>query len=67
MQYNPPGGRLGAALAKIFGEEPNQTVREDLRHFKQLMETGEIPTTEGQPSGRRSSKTRTRTTSKARA
>jgi uncharacterized membrane protein len=54
LQYHPPGGKLGAAVAKIFGEEPNQTIREDLRRFKQLMETGEIPTTEGQPSGRAS-------------
>jgi len=54
LQYNPPGGRLGAAVAKLFGEEPNQTIREDLRRFKQLMEAGEIPTTTGQPSGRRS-------------
>ena len=52
LQYNPPGGKLGAAVARLFGEEPNQTIREDLRRFKQLMETGEIPTTEGQPSGR---------------
>ena len=54
MQYNPPGGKLGAAFAKIFGEEPNQQVHEDLHRFKQLMETGEIPTTRGQPAGRRS-------------
>jgi uncharacterized membrane protein len=53
LQYNPPGGKLGAAVAKLFGEEPNQTIREDLRRFKQLMEAGEIPTTTGQPSGRR--------------
>ena len=53
LQYNPPGGKLGAAVAKMFGEEPNQTIREDLRRFKQLMEAGEIPTTKGQPSGRR--------------
>jgi uncharacterized membrane protein len=53
LQYNPPGGRLGAAVAWMFGEEPNQTIREDLRRFKQLMEAGEIPTTKGQPSGRR--------------
>jgi uncharacterized membrane protein len=52
LQYNPPGGKLGAGVAKMFGEEPNQTIREDLRRFKQLMEAGEIPTTEGQPSGR---------------
>ena len=42
LQYHPPGGRLGAAVAKLFGEEPNQTIREDLRRFKQLMETGAI-------------------------
>jgi uncharacterized membrane protein len=57
LQYNPPGGRAGAAIARIFGEEPNQTIREDLRRFKQLMEAGEIPTTEGQPSGRVARKT----------
>lgn len=53
LQYSPPGGRLGAAVARVFGEEPNQTIREDLRRFKRLMETGEIPTTDGQSSGRR--------------
>ena len=52
LQYSPPGGKLGAAVAKRFGEEPNRQVREDLRRFKALLETGEIPTTEGQPSGR---------------
>jgi uncharacterized membrane protein len=52
LQYNPPGGKLGAGIAKMFGEEPNQTIREDLRRLKQLMEAGEIATTEGQPSGR---------------
>jgi uncharacterized membrane protein len=57
LQYNPPGGKAGAAIARIFGEEPNQTIREDLRRFKQLMEAGETPTTEGQPSGRLARKT----------
>ena len=52
--YNPPAGPLGAAVAKLFGEEPNQQVGEDLLHFKQLMETGEVATTEGQPHGKRS-------------
>lgn len=51
MQYNPPAGSLGAAFAKLFGEEPGTQVKEDLRHFKQIMETGEIPTVEGQSSG----------------
>lgn len=55
LEYDPPAGVLGAAVAKLFGEEPNQQVEEDLRRFKQLMETGVIPTTEGQSSGRRTS------------
>ena len=42
LQYNPPGGKAGAAVARIFGEEPSQTIREDLGRFKQLMETGKI-------------------------
>ena len=53
LEYDPPAGRLGAAVATLLGEEPNVQVREDLRRFKQLVETGEIATTEGQPSGRR--------------
>jgi uncharacterized membrane protein len=54
MQYSPPAGRLGAAIAWMLGHEPNQTIREDLRRFKQLLETGEAPTTKGQPRGRQS-------------
>lgn len=52
LQYEPPGGRIGAALAWLLGHEPSQTVRADLRRLKQLMEAGEIPTTAGQPRGR---------------
>ena len=51
--YRPPAGRLGAAFAMLFGEEPEQQIREDLRRFKELMEAGEIATTDGQPHGRR--------------
>lgn len=51
IEYNPPGGIIGATIAKLFGEEPNQQVQEDLRRFKQVMETGAKPTTEGQAAG----------------
>jgi len=44
LQYSPPAGKAGAVVASLFGREPSQTIREDLRHFKQLLETGEIPT-----------------------
>jgi len=52
MEYQPPAGSLGAAFAKLFGEEPSQQIRDDLRHFKQIMETGEAASVDGQPSGR---------------
>lgn len=54
LEYSPPGGSFGAAVAKVFGEEPEQQVSGDLLCFKNLMETGEIPTTTGQPHGTRS-------------
>ncbi|HEY0848011.1 MAG TPA: SRPBCC family protein [Noviherbaspirillum sp.] len=53
MHYRPPGGAAGSLVAKLFGEEPSQQIDEDLRRFKWLIETGEIPTTIGQPSGPR--------------
>jgi len=40
---------VASALAKLFGEEPEQQIGDDLRRFKMLMEAGEIATTEGQP------------------
>ena len=51
LNYNVPGGKLTALFAKPFRTEPGQLIEDDLRRFKQLMETGEIPRTEGQPTG----------------
>ena len=54
MQYKPPAGALGAARAPgCSAKSPTSRCSDDLRRFKQLMETGEIPTTEGQPAGKR--------------
>jgi len=53
LRYDPPGGALGAAVAKLFGEEPSMQVQEDLRRLKQLLEAGELATTAGQPWGAR--------------
>jgi uncharacterized membrane protein len=47
LQYSPPAGALGRGIAWLFGEEPGQQIHEDLRRFKQLMETGEVPLSEG--------------------
>ena len=49
LQYNPPAGALGALIAQMWGKEPGQQIQEDLHRLKQIMEAGEIPTTEGQP------------------
>jgi uncharacterized membrane protein len=51
IDYIPPGGRVGKWVAALFGRDPSAQIREDLRRFKRLMETGDIPTTEGQPHG----------------
>lgn len=42
LQYSPPGGKAGAAFAKLFGRDAATEIREDLRRFKQLVESGEI-------------------------
>ena len=42
IEYNPVGGVLGAAVAKLFGEEPEQQMDDDLRRFKQILEIGEV-------------------------
>jgi uncharacterized membrane protein len=52
LAYAPPLGKLGATVAKLFGEAPDQQLDEALRRFKNIMETGDVPTIEGQSSGR---------------
>lgn len=42
LHYEPPAGRLGSLVAKLFGEEPALQVKGDLRRFKQVLETGEV-------------------------
>ncbi|EIV95453.1 SRPBCC family protein [Frankia sp. QA3] len=53
LEYQPPAGAAGVALAKVLGEEPGQLLTEDLRRFKQLMETGEVVRSEANPTGSR--------------
>jgi uncharacterized membrane protein len=42
LQYAPPAGRVGSVVAMLAGREPSQTIREDLRRLKQVLEAGEI-------------------------
>jgi uncharacterized membrane protein len=43
LQYEPPAGKLGSLVASMFGEEPSQQIRSDLRRLKEILETGEVP------------------------
>ncbi|MDX6204447.1 MAG: hypothetical protein QOE76_1807 [Frankiales bacterium] len=54
ISYDLPGGKFGEALARWAGEDPHQQLDDDLRRFKQVMETGEVVRSEGAPWGKRS-------------
>lgn len=43
LQYEPPAGKLGSMVASLFGEEPSQQIRADLRRLKEILETGDVP------------------------
>ncbi len=51
LKYDAHSAQLAAPLARLMGSSPRQQIHEDLRRFKQVMETGEVATTEGQPRG----------------
>ena len=44
LTYDAPAGAVGKLIAKLFQKEPKVQARQDLRRFKQLMETGEVST-----------------------
>ena len=54
MRFDPPAGKIAEVFAKLLGADPARTMQQDLRRLKQVLETGEIATTVGQPSGTRS-------------
>jgi uncharacterized membrane protein len=47
LHYSPPAGRIGSGLAWLLGSDPESQIREDLRRFKQLIETGEVVLSDG--------------------
>jgi uncharacterized membrane protein len=51
LDYNPPGGALGALFAKLFGEDPDGQMQTDLRRFKQVIELGEVVVSDGTLTG----------------
>ncbi len=52
MRYSPPGGAAGAAVAKVFNQITSQSIEDDLRRFKEVMETGEVASTGAHNGGR---------------
>lgn len=51
LEYDPPGGKIGAAIAKLTRDSASSQVYDALRRLKALLEAGEIPSTLGQPVG----------------
>lgn len=51
IDYAMPGGAIGKAAATLLGESPAQQVNDDLRRFKQIMETGQVLRSDGSPEG----------------
>lgn len=56
LVYDIPGGKMGEAVAKYFGEEPHQQLDDDLRRLKQVLEAGEVVRSDGAPWGKRARK-----------
>jgi uncharacterized membrane protein len=56
LEYKAPAGPVARSLASLVGWNPEQMVNESVRHLKQIVEAGEIPTTAGQPVGKRGMK-----------
>jgi uncharacterized membrane protein len=51
LHYDVPGGAVGRAVARLWGEEPTQQVHDDLRRFKAIIETGDVVRTDAMPDG----------------
>lgn len=51
LRLMPPGGAIGALLASLVGRDPEKELTRGLRRLKQILEAGEVATTNGQPVG----------------
>jgi hypothetical protein len=52
LDLQPGNGRLGAVMKNLFGEHPQQQLRDDLEKFRQIMETGGVRSADSSLSGR---------------
>jgi uncharacterized membrane protein len=51
LHYDVPGGAVGRAVARLWGEEPVQQVHDDLRRLKAILETGDVVRSDALPDG----------------
>jgi uncharacterized membrane protein len=51
MKYVPPGGKAGDLVSKMFGQDADSEIAEDLNRLKTLLETGELPEDQTQMAG----------------
>ena len=56
ISYRAPAGAIGKQLASLLNPVFGKIIKEDIRGFKQYLETGELPTNSGQPTGKRKRK-----------
>lgn len=56
FSYHPPAGGLGTGVAKLFMPVFRGIIEDEIFNFKRVIEAGEIPTTKGQPAGKRTGK-----------
>lgn len=57
LKYAPARGRISRLFAKFYTTNARREIARDLFHFKSLVETGEIPTVQGQPRGGQNTET----------
>jgi uncharacterized membrane protein len=50
LRYSPPAGKVGSAVARLAGDDPERQVADDLRRFKQVVEAGEFQNSSSMPS-----------------
>lgn len=53
LGHSAPGGKLGEVVGGLVGAVPLAKVKDELRHFKQRVETGEVARSDGSPEGER--------------
>lgn len=52
LSYHAPAGAIGEGLGRLLNPVLETMIKEDIKNFRKYLETGEVPTYEGQPSGK---------------